>query len=660
MAIVPVEDLEHIVFSGGGSRAVAHVGAVRALERKLGARSLAEARIAGKSELAGFAGASAGAFVAMAVATGYGSSQLETTLMRWMGSTTLSYDGVGASGKKTDVSVPFLARLDLSLLGRAQSGRPVLNGKRLTVVPPNKRIRDRFVRDLYIEESLRDNKIFQKIQLIEDIASNAGEVIQYLPNVWASLFGKGLKKVGGTADTRVWADKLRRLVWDIGVEAADEKRKTAARIRRRSGFRYGATAAAPLEVAWLAGEREFPLLMYNLLVEGGLLTGYGLRSMIKQTLLLSPLAKRFRVRADLMTLRELQDLTARWVGKSPRRAGGKRASAGFELATVGTNLTTREVGLFSPQTTPDMPVVDAVAISMRYPFLYKPVQLWKQAPVPERYRGSWVDGGLLNNFPLQAFAATDYEVLGHRVLGFYLREDRDYRSAVTAPQMLAMQAGEVLGAVLSQSTTSSMRSLLEELQSVELVADGLSTLDMTPDRGLLRKIIHAAEKRTAQHFDQRYCSPKIKAEKTIPARPFEEICRTELRTAYAHVSRSSMRVYVGSPTQGRNDRWADFDILAAKDDKSDLFVYDAKGSDTAPLTDRQAKVIKLLAKQSGYISPTFPEGPFQPFRTVKKQTARILRPENLCVEVSGVRYQGWGHAVAFPPQSKEEREGKGR
>lgn len=77
---------------------------------------------------------------------------------------------------------------------------------------------------------------------------------------------------------------------------------------------------------------------------------------------------------------------------------------------IGTKTSTR-FSCLSVEYTPVFPVLVAVTISMSIPFVFKPDIV--DRPVRyggpdneaynESYRGMWVDGGMLNNFPLHAY-----------------------------------------------------------------------------------------------------------------------------------------------------------------------------------------------------------------------------------------------------------------
>jgi NTE family protein len=69
------------------------------------------------------------------------------------------------------------------------------------------------------------------------------------------------------------------------------------------------------------------------------------------------------------------------------------------LKIVATDLTRRELCIFSQSTTPDVEVAHAVAASVAIPVVFKPVALQRDGEV-----GDYVDGGLVSNLPVWIFA----------------------------------------------------------------------------------------------------------------------------------------------------------------------------------------------------------------------------------------------------------------
>jgi len=74
------------------------------------------------------------------------------------------------------------------------------------------------------------------------------------------------------------------------------------------------------------------------------------------------------------------------------------------LKLVATNLSDQSLQLFSFETTPYTPVADAVAASIRLPFIFQQLEIEMQGPLDNGpSRRSFLDGGLLSNLPVWAF-----------------------------------------------------------------------------------------------------------------------------------------------------------------------------------------------------------------------------------------------------------------
>lgn len=81
---------------------------------------------------------------------------------------------------------------------------------------------------------------------------------------------------------------------------------------------------------------------------------------------------------------------------------------GVDLVLTGTNITRHSTLYFSVYHTPDFPVAEAVQISMTLPVAFKPVYVDTDVRAGDRaqrlrYQGLFVDGGMLNNYPIHAF-----------------------------------------------------------------------------------------------------------------------------------------------------------------------------------------------------------------------------------------------------------------
>lgn len=71
---------------------------------------------------------------------------------------------------------------------------------------------------------------------------------------------------------------------------------------------------------------------------------------------------------------------------------------GVDLRVTGVNLTDKKPYYFSAFHTPNFPVIEAVAISMNLPGIFRPILVENG-----NRKGEWIDGGLLTNYPIHAF-----------------------------------------------------------------------------------------------------------------------------------------------------------------------------------------------------------------------------------------------------------------
>jgi NTE family protein len=81
---------------------------------------------------------------------------------------------------------------------------------------------------------------------------------------------------------------------------------------------------------------------------------------------------------------------------------------GVDLVVTGTNISKHVPKYFSVYHTPDFPVIEAVQLSMTLPPVFKPMfvntQVINGDEVSRKaYSGLYVDGGMLNNYPIRAF-----------------------------------------------------------------------------------------------------------------------------------------------------------------------------------------------------------------------------------------------------------------
>jgi len=174
------------------------------------------------------------------------------------------------------------------------------------------------------------------------------------------------------------------------------------------------------------------------------------------------------------------------------------------LVLTGSNLETGRTEFFSAATTPDMPVADAVRISMGLPFIYKPVRIdsAKARRITRgrnagAFQGLWVDGGLWNNLPLRAFdqPGRDARTLGLR-LGVPGRVRIDSLSAFV--ERYVVDLGLLGSGEANQAASTGLGNRM-----ITLDTSGLETTDFNPPATVVGARIRDARRATEAYFRRR-------------------------------------------------------------------------------------------------------------------------------------------------------------
>lgn len=195
---------------------------------------------------------------------------------------------------------------------------------------------------------------------------------------------------------------------------------------------------------------------------------------------------------------------------------------GVDLVITGANVTKHKPAVFSRRHTPQFPVAEAVGISMNLPLLFKPVEVEANVPTgqynqrSDDYHGRWIDGGVLNNFPLHAFdflspaPAPRYpnlRPLHPNILGLRLTDGYPpgaaRRAATTAPgtfDLLLQHLGDVMGTVLYPSEEGQIRSPDERDQTIDLYTYDLKTTEFAPPPSASATPIAEAERSVRSYF----------------------------------------------------------------------------------------------------------------------------------------------------------------
>lgn len=142
------------------------------------------------------------------------------------------------------------------------------------------------------------------------------------------------------------------------------------------------------------------------------------------------------------------DFFRRWIGDLIKQKTGSSETTFDELETmkaarkfkslyfIGTNLSTSYSEVFSAQSTPQMCIADAVRISMSIPLFFASMR-----------RGSdvYVDGGVLDNYPIKLFDREDFLYSKNFTETDYYRRINQRRPASAAPSPKYIYNKETLG-----------------------------------------------------------------------------------------------------------------------------------------------------------------------------------------------------------------------
>jgi NTE family protein len=200
-----------------------------------------------------------------------------------------------------------------------------------------------------------------------------------------------------------------------------------------------------------------------------------------------------------------------------------RVLTGIDLVIMGVNVTTKRVGSWSASTTPSFPVALAAMISMNIPLLFKPVRIDELAiGSGPRYGGFWVDGGVLNNFPLHAFdekadnpkrsSTPGLSGLHPNVLGIRLTPGFPPTVNLSGdlPDPLQQSIFSVLGAYVSDlvevltspAEEGQVRTPAERNQIIELFTGELALTEFTPPPSKYEWPVKNAKEVVAAYFSK--------------------------------------------------------------------------------------------------------------------------------------------------------------
>jgi predicted acylesterase/phospholipase RssA len=176
-----------------------------------------------------------------------------------------------------------------------------------------------------------------------------------------------------------------------------------------------------------------------------------------------------------------------------------------ELFVTGTKLSDASLKVFSADTDPNMSIVDAVRITMSFPFGFEPVL----------YQGEYyADGGIADNYPMQIFDQDKFLTHGLNdakvnpcTLGLLVdsQEEIDARWGVKGTQLekkLSLK-GFVGGVVAGMHNRSEILREYYNINSIQIFDENIETMDLNLDDAKKQKLL-ASGKNAMQHYMDNY------------------------------------------------------------------------------------------------------------------------------------------------------------
>jgi predicted acylesterase/phospholipase RssA len=405
--------VEYLALEGGGGKGVAYLGAIRALEEvgvlplprdRQDRAALEEMGVLppdpeAQSQVKGVSGASAGAFTALFLALGIGSSELAVVLgnrQKFKG----LYDGPDNDRirevhrnnfRKSSV---FDNPIDKALRRRREIAAESQLGRRVRIRPIPKSQRAPRVHDFPFADG--DLSVGTSAALAGAVAAGALLGAPFLGN------GTAVDDIGPyvhsllNSPARIAEDLARFSALILFVRSLGPGITGAISEWLRNYISGTLSDLANRDPAYrdlvqqITGGNRLEEYLYNMIFDRGIFPGFAVRDFLKEQVMVF-----LRERQESQDPAELSDMA------DALTFAGLEERTGTKLVVSAVNTTTHEPAYFGPQFTPEFPVVDAVAISGCVPPAFKPVLVTDCGPAVRD--GFWMDGGIANNLPIHAF-----------------------------------------------------------------------------------------------------------------------------------------------------------------------------------------------------------------------------------------------------------------
>jgi predicted acylesterase/phospholipase RssA len=381
MSRIRLEDIKYLALEGGGGKGNCYVGALKLLsDRELPGKVAPLLPLNSGSRLKGLSGASAGSIATYMLAIGMTVKEIETEIMlRKIDYDPASSEPIKPSGK-TRVFNTFFEKPQPGLVKSVyyQSGRNVSGYAvdKLTVSRSKELQKGADLVKEIFPLVISETKSARFIKNYRD-ALTAGRMNQHVYTVAYPLTKILLEQI-----SKVVKDKQLKKLDDEGIGGLIKQKKLWSDL----------AACLLYDRGLLSGNavREYARYLTRQYLKPSNFTGRSLPHGFTD-------ASIKNVDPSTLTFRDLYRIT------------------GCKLVLMGTNISNKLSLPFSVDETPDFPVVDAVCLSMSIPGLFKPtfvageVKLGSNLDIDAhnahnyRYKGYFVDGGMLANIPIHAF-----------------------------------------------------------------------------------------------------------------------------------------------------------------------------------------------------------------------------------------------------------------
>lgn len=178
---------------------------------------------------------------------------------------------------------------------------------------------------------------------------------------------------------------------------------------------------------------------------------------------------------------------------------------GIDFRLTSTNITKGNSYIFSKESTPKFPVIEAVQMSMNIPILYRPIEITGGSPLD----GQWVDGGMLNNYPIHAFDSKDGKtpkgLVGFRIQdGFGPKykhlETIEKKEDDDSTYKIFKLFGDLINTFAWPSEWGQIRNDGDKIRTITLLSHNLSMTNFSPSEEDKAPAVAYAYEKTKKYF----------------------------------------------------------------------------------------------------------------------------------------------------------------